>query len=138
MWYRAKRAAVIIGAVSIPGFFIGGLIGMEALTAVCPDYAEKSTVVFSWMLFAWILALFASVPLTLVQVSEQPLRYAALLWAGIVADLIACWVLIPESSNPAEQAAFAAIIGAAVVLIASTIEAWRLYSIASPSLVADP
>ena len=138
MWYRAKRAAVIIGAVSIPGFFIGGLIGMEALTAVFPDYAEKSKVVFSWMLFAWILALFASVPLTLVQVSEQPLRYAALLWAGIVADLIACWVLIPESSNPAEQAAFAAIIGAAVVLIASTIEAWRLYSIASPSLVADP
>ena len=138
MWYRAKRAAVIIGAVSIPGFFIGGLIGMEALTAVFPDYAEKSKVVFSWMLFAWILALFASVPLTLVQVSEQPLRYAALLWAGIVADLIACWVLIPESSNPAEQAAFAAIIGAAVVLIASTIEAWRLYSIASPSLVAEP
>ena len=138
MWYRAKRAAVIIGAVSIPGFFIGGLFGMEALTAVFPDYAEKSKVVFSWMLFAWILALFASVPLTLVQVSEQPLRYAALLWAGIVADLIACWVLIPESSNPAEQAAFAAIIGAAVVLIASTIEAWRLYSIASPSLVADP
>ena len=138
MWYRAKRAAVIIGAVSIPGFFIGGLIGMEALTAVFPDYAEKSTVVFSWMLFAWILALFASVPLTLVQVSEQPLRYAVLLWAGIIADLIACWVLIPESSNPAEQAAFAAIIGAAVVLIASTIEAWRLYSIASPSLVAEP
>ena len=138
MWYRAKRAAVIIGAVSIPGFFIGGLIGMEALTAVFPDYAEKSKVVFSWMLFAWILALFASVPLTLVQVSEQPLRYAALLWAGIFADLIACWVLIPESSNPAEQAAFAAIIGAAVVLIASTIEAWRLYSIASPSLVAEP
>ena len=138
MWYRAKRAAVIIGAVSIPGFFIGGLIGMEALTAVFPDYAEQSTVVFSWMLFAWILALFASVPLTLVQVSEQPLRYAVLLWAGIIADLIACWVLIPESSNPAEQAAFAAIIGAAVVLIASTIEAWRLYSIVSPSLVADP
>ena len=138
MWYRAKRAVVIIGAVSIPGFFIGGLIGMEALTAVFPDYAEKSTVVFSWMLFAWILALFASVPLTLVQVSEQPLRYAVLLWTGIIADLIACWVLIPESSNPAEQAAFAAIIGAAVVLIASTIEAWRLYSIASPSLVADP
>ena len=138
MWYRAKRAAVIIGAVSIPGFFIGGLIGMEALTAVFPDYAEKSKVVFSWMLFAWILALIASVPLTLVQVSEQPLRYAVLLWAGIIADLIACWVLIPESSNPAEQAAFAAIIGAAVVLIASTIEAWRLYSIASPSLVAEP
>ena len=138
MWYRAKRAAVIIGAVSIPGFFIGGLFGMEALTAVFPDYAEQSTVVFSWMLFAWILALFASVPLTLVQVSEQPLRYAVLLWAGIIADLIACWVLIPESSNPAEQAAFAAIIGAAVVLIASTIEAWRLYSIASPSLVAEP
>ena len=138
MWYRAKRAAVIIGAVSIPGFFIGGLFGMEALTAVFPDYDEQSTVVFSWMLFAWILALFASVPLTLVQVSEQPLRYAVLLWAGITADLIACWVLIPESSNPAEQAAFAAIIGAAVVLVASTIEAWKLYSIASSSLVAEP
>ena len=138
MWYRAKRAAVLIGVASIPGFFVGGLIGMEALMVVFPDYADKATEVFSWMLFAWILALFASIPLTLVQVSEQPLRYAALLWTGIIADLIACWILIPESHNPAEQAAFAAIIGAAVVLIVSTIEAWRLYSIASPSLVAEP
>ena len=133
MWYRAKRATMLIGVASIPGFFIGGLIGMEALMAVFPEYADKATVVFSWMLFAWILALLASVPLTLVQVSEQPLRYAALLWYGIIADLIACWILIPESHNPAEQAAFAAIIGAAVVLIASTIEAWRLHSMASPS-----
>ena len=106
--------------------------------AVFPDYADKATVVFSWMLFAWILALFASVPLTLVQVSERPLRYTALLWSGIIADLIACWILIPGSQNPAEQAAFAAIVGAAVVLIASTIEAWRLYSVAAPSLVAEP
>ena len=138
MWYRAKRAAILIGVASIPGFFIGGLIGMEALSTVFPDYADKATVVFSWMLFAWILALFASVPLTLVQVSERPLRYAALLWSGIIADLIACWVLIPESQNPAEQAAFAAIIGAAVVLIASMIEARRLHSMASASFVAEP
>ena len=136
MWYRAKRAAMLIGVAAIPGFFIGGLIGVEALMAVFPDYAEATTV-FSWMLYAWILALFASVPLTLVQVSERPLRYAALLWAGIIADLIACWVLIPESHNPTEQAAFAAIIGAAVVLIASTIEAWRLHSAASPSASTD-
>ena len=128
MWYRAKRSAMLIGVASIPGFFIGGLIGMEALMAVFPDYADEATVVFSWMLFAWIPALFASVPLTLVQVSDRPLRYAALLWYGIIADLIACWILIPESHNPAEQAAFAAIIGAAVVLIASTIEAWKLHS----------
>ena len=133
VWYRAKRAAVLIGIASIPGFFIGGLIGMQAIIAVFPDYADKATVVFSWLLLAWILALFASVPLTLVQVSERPLRYAALLWSGIIADLIACWVLIPESHNPAEQAAIAAIIGATVVLIASTIEAWRLHSVASPS-----
>ena len=138
LWYRAKRAVVLIGVASIPGFFIGGLIGMEALMTVFPDYADKATVVFSWMLFAWILALLASVPLTIVQVSEQPLRYAVLLWSGIIADLIACWILIPGSHNPAEQAAFAAILGAAVVLIASTIEAWRLYSVASPSLVAEP
>ena len=136
MWYRAKRAAMLIGVAAIPGFFIGGLIGVEALMAVFPNYAEATTV-FSWMLYAWILALFASVPLTLVQVSERPLRYAALLWAGIIADLIACWVLIPESHNPTEQAAFAAIIGAAVVLIASTIEAWRLHSAASPSASTD-
>ena len=136
MWYRAKRAAMLIGVAAIPGFFIGGLIGVEALMAVFPDYAEATTV-FSWMLYAWILALFASVPLTLVQVSERPLRYAALLWAGIIADLIACWILIPESHNPTEQAAFAAIIGAAVVLIASTIEAWRLHSAASPSASTD-
>ncbi len=133
VWYRAKRAAVLIGIASIPGFFIGGLIGMQAIIAVFPDYADKATVVFSWLLLAWILALFASVPLTLVQVGERPLRYAALLWSGIIADLIACWVLIPESHNPAEQAAIAAIIGATVVLIASTIEAWRLHSVASPS-----
>ena len=138
MWYRAKRAAIIIGVASIPGFFIGGLIGVEALSVVFPDYADKATGVFSWMLFAWLLALFASVPLTLVQVSERPLRYAALLWSGIIVDLLACWVLIPESHNPAEQAAFAAIIGAAVVLIASTIEAWRLHSVAAPSVVAEP
>jgi len=131
MWYRAKRAVMLIGVVSIPGFFIGGLIGEEALIAVFPNYADNATTVFSWMLFAWILALFASVPLTLVQVSERPLRYAALLWLGIIADLFACWVLIPNSQNPAEQAAFAAIIGAAMVLAASTIEAWRLHSTAS-------
>ena len=111
---------------------------MEALTTVFPDYADKATDVFSWMLIAWLLALFASVPLTLVQVSERPLRYAGLLWAGIIADLIACWVLIPESHNPAEQAAFAAIIGATVVLVASVIEAWRLHSVASASFVAEP
>jgi len=138
MWYRAKRAAIMIGVASIPGFFIGGLIGMEALMSVFPDYADKATGVFSWLLVAWILALFASVPLTLVQVSEKPLRYAALLWSGISADLIACCVLIPGSHNPAEQAAFAAIIGATVVLITSIIEAWRLHSIASPSFVAEP
>ena len=138
MWYRAKRAAVLIGVASIPGFFIGGLIGVEALMVVFPDYADKATGVFSWMLFAWILALFASVPLTLVQVSEQPLRYAALLWTGIVADFIACLILIPESQNPAEQAAFAAIIGAAVVLFASTIETWRLHSNTESSVVAEP
>jgi O-antigen/teichoic acid export membrane protein len=138
MWYRAKRAAVIIGMASIPGFFVGGLVGMEALIRVFPDYADKATEVFSWMLIAWILALFASVPLTLVQVSERPLRYAALLWSGIVADFIACWVLIPDSHFPAERAAFAAIIGAAVVLIASTIEAWRLHSDVSPPDVAEP
>ena len=130
MWHRAKRAAMLIGVASIPGFFIGSLAGVEALVTVFPEYAEATTV-FSWMLYAWILALFASVPLTLVQVSERPLRYAALLWLGIIADLLACWVLIPDSQNPAEQAAFAAIIGAAMVLTASTIEAWRLHSAAS-------
>ena len=138
MLYRAKRAAVLIGIASIPGFFIGGWIGMEALVAVFPDYADKATDVFSWLLVAWVLALFASVPLTLVQVSEQPLRYAGLLWSGIVADFIACWVLIPDSNFPAEQAAFAAIIGAVVVLLTSTVEAWRLHSGDSPSVVADP
>ena len=138
MWYRAKRAAILIGVASIPGFFIGGMIGMEALTMVFPDYADKATDVFSWMLIAWLLALFASVPLTLVQVSERPLRYAVLLWSGIIADFIACWLLIPGSHNPAEQAAFAAIIGAAVVLIASTIGGWRLHSIAAPSSVVEP
>ena len=106
---------------------------MQAIIAVFPDYADKATVVFSWLLLAWILALFASVPLTLVQVSERPMRYAALLWAGIIADLIAWLALIPGSHNPAEQAAFAASIGATVVLIASTIEAWRLHSVALPS-----
>ena len=128
LWHRAKRAIVLIGIAAIPGFFIGGFIGMQAISAVFPDYADKATVVFSWLLVAWILALFASVPLTLIQVSEQPLRYAALLWFGIIADFIACWVLIPGAHFPAEKVAFAAIIGAAVVLISSTIEAWRLYS----------
>ena len=137
LWYRAKRAAVIISIASIPGFFIGGWIGVEALIRVFPDYTE-STGVFSWMLMAWVLALFASVPLTLIQVSERPLRYAALLWSGIIADLIACWILIPDSNNPAEQAAFAAIIGASVVLMASMVEAWRLHSDVDSPAPVDP
>ncbi len=128
MWYRAKRATMLILIITIPGFFIGSWLGMEALILVFPDYADKATTVFSWMLVAWVLTLFASVPLTLVQVSENPLRYAALLWAGILADFIACWILIPESVFPAESAAFAAIIGAAVVLLASTAEAFRIHS----------
>jgi O-antigen/teichoic acid export membrane protein len=128
MWYRAKRAMILISTASIPGFFIGGFIGVQAIIAVFPNYSDKATIVFSWLLVAWILALFASVPLTLIQVSERPLRYAALLWSGIIADFIACWVMIPDAHFPAEKAAFAAIIGAAVVLIASTIETWRLYS----------
>ena len=138
MWYRAKRAAVMIGIASIPGFFVGGWIGVEALVRVFPNYSDDATVVFTWLLIAWVFALFASVPLTLVQVSERPLRYAALLWSGIIADFIACWILIPESKNPAEQAAFAAIIGAAVVLIASTIEAKRLHSETVRSLAVEP
>jgi len=138
MWYRAKRSAILLAIVSIPGFFIGGWIGMEALMIVFPDYSDKATVVFSWLLFAWILALLASVPLTLVQVSERPLRYAALLWSGIFADLIACWILIPNSSFPAESAAFAAIAGAAVVLIASSFEVWRLHSNPLSSVVVEP
>ena len=112
MWYRAKRATILIATCSIPGYFIGGWMGVEALVYVFPDYADKATAVFSSLLFVWVLALFASVPLTLVQVSERPLRYAALLWSGIVADLIACWMLIPDSEFPAESAAYAAIIGA--------------------------
>ena len=138
MWHRAKRAAILIGIASIPGFLIGELIGVEALVRVFPDYADKATGVFSWLLVAWILALFASVPLTLIQVSEKPLRYAALLWSGIIADFIACWILIPNSQFPAERAAFAAIIGAAVVLFTSSIEAWKLHSDSSLVVDAEP
>ena len=138
MWYRAKRASMLIAVASLPGFFIGGWMGMEALEYVFPDYADKATDVFSCLLFAWILALLSSVPLTLVQVSERPLRYAGLLWAGIFADFIACWILIPGSVFPAESAAFAAIIGAAVVLLVSTVEAWRLHSDSISSVVVEP
>ena len=113
-------------------------MGMEALEYVFPDYADKAPDVFSCLLFAWILALLSSVPLTLVQVSERPLRYAGLLWAGIFADFIACWILIPGSVFPAESAAFAAIIGAAVVLLVSTVEAWRLHSDSISSVVVEP
>ncbi|MEC7704233.1 MAG: hypothetical protein VX906_03215, partial [Candidatus Thermoplasmatota archaeon] len=84
------------------------------------------------------LYLFASVSLTLVQVSDHPMRYAILLWFGILADFIACWYLIPGSVNPAEQAAFAAIIGAFVVLMASTIEVWRLHSKDAFSFTVEP
>ena len=138
MWHRAKRATILIATCSIPGYFIGGWMGVEALVYVFPDYADKATAVFSSLLFVWVLALLASVPLTLVQVSERPLRYAALLWSGIVADLIACWVLIPDSEFPAESAAYAAIIGATVVLFASSAEAWRLHSDSVSSVDAEP
>ena len=138
MWYRAKRAMILIAICSIPGFFIGGWMGVEALVYIFPDYADNATTVFSWLLFAWVLALLASVPLTLIQVSERPLRYAALLWSGIVADLIACWILIPDSEFPAESAAFAAIIGATVVLFTSSVEAWRLHSDSASSVDAEP
>jgi O-antigen/teichoic acid export membrane protein len=138
MWYRAKRAAILIATCSIPGYFIGGWMGVEALVYVFPDYADKATAVFSSLLFVWVLSLLASVPLTLVQVSERPLRYAALLWFGIIADLIACWMLIPDSEFPAESAAYAAIIGATVVLFASSVEAWRLHSDSASSVDAEP
>ena len=138
MWRRTKKAALLIVVASVPGYFIGGWVGMEALQYVFPDYADKSVDVFSWLLIAWVLALLASVPLTLVQVSERPLRYAGLLWSGILADLIACWFLIPDSSFPAESAAFAAIIGAAVVLLASSAEVLRLHSDSMSALVAEP
>jgi O-antigen/teichoic acid export membrane protein len=138
LWYRAKRATIVIGIASIPGFFIGGWIGMEALMKIFPDYATESSIVFSWLLIAWVLYLFASVSLTLVQVSDHPMRYAILLWFGILADFIACWYLIPGSVNPAEQAAFAAIIGAFVVLMASTIEVWRLHSKDAFSFTVEP
>ena len=138
MLLRAKRAAVLIAFASIPGFFIGGWVGIEALEFVFPDYADDATEVFSWLLFAWVLALLTSVPLTLVQVSERPLRYATLLWLGILADVIACWILIPESVFPAESAAMAAIIGASVVLLASSAEAWRLHSNSASSVVVEP
>ena len=138
MWHRAKRAAILIAVLSVPGFFIGGWMGMEALTIVFPDYYEQSVIVFSWLLFAWVLSLLASVPLTLVQVSERPLRYAAILWSGIFADLIACWILIPDSVFPAESAAIAAIIGAAVVLVTASAEAWRLYSTPTSSTEVEP
>ncbi|MEE2758389.1 MAG: lipopolysaccharide biosynthesis protein [Candidatus Thermoplasmatota archaeon] len=137
MWHRAKRATTLIAIFSIPGYLIGGWIGVEAIVAVFPDYSDKATTVFTWLLLAWVLALIASVPLTLVQVSESPLRYATLLWSGIIADFIACWILIPESDFPAKSAAFAAIIGATVVLFLSTIEAWRFHS-SSSTLVAEP
>ena len=138
MWYRAKRATILIATCSIPGYFIGGWMGVEALVYVFPDYGDKATAVFSSLLFVWVLALLASVPLTLVQVSERPLRYAALLWSGIIADLIACWMLIPDSEFPAESAAYAAIIGATVVLFASSAEAWRLHSDSVSSVDAEP
>ena len=76
--------------------------------------------------------------LALVQVSERPLRYAALLWSGIFADLVACWILIPDSVFPAESAAIAAIIGAAVVLVTASAEAWRLYSTPTSSTEVEP
>ena len=113
-------------------------MGMEALEVVFPDYAEQAVVVFSWLLYAWVLSLLASVPLTLVQVSERPLRYAALLWSGIIADLVACWILIPKSTFPAESAAIAALIGAAVVLVAASTEAWRLHSTSTSSPEVEP
>ncbi|GIS44970.1 MAG: hypothetical protein Ct9H90mP16_20400 [Candidatus Poseidoniales archaeon] len=46
LWHRAKRAAILIAVLSIPGFFLGGWIGMEALEIVFPDYAEQAVVVF--------------------------------------------------------------------------------------------
>ena len=41
LWYRAKRAAILIAVLSIPGFFLGGWIGMEALEIVFPIMRSK-------------------------------------------------------------------------------------------------
>ena len=138
IWHRAKRAAIIIVILAIPGFFIGGWIGTESLMFVFPNYADESSQIFSWLLVVWILSLLASVPLTLIQVSEKALHYAGLLWAGILADLFACLILIPNSENPAESAAFAAIIGATVVMIAACGESWRIHSSALASTPTEP
>jgi O-antigen/teichoic acid export membrane protein len=123
--HRAKRAMYILSLASIPGFFIGGWVGGLAIDAVFPTYAGDSVGIFDWLLIAWLLALLSSVPLTLIQVSAQPLHYAAILWIGIICDGIACALLIPERG--VEGAAHAAIIGAGAVLAAAT------YAALSPS-----
>lgn len=127
MRHRAMRSFRILGLCAIPGVVIGGILGSAALGWVFPAYSESATPLFHLMLFAWVLALLASVPLTLVQVSENPLRYAAILWMGIIADGIACAVLIPERG--VEGAAIAAIIGASIVLLVAS------HSAASPSAI---
>ena len=79
LWHRAKRAAILI-AVLDSGILPRWLDRDGSIGIVFPDYAEQAVVVFMAVVCMGPLPI-GKCPTTLVQVSERPLRYAALLWA---------------------------------------------------------
>ena len=123
--HRQQRALKIIFIATVPGLIIGYTLGQASIGWVFPNYANDAKPIFLLLLIAWALALNASVPITMIQVSEKPMYYAAVLWFGIIVDTIFCILMIPEQGT--EGAAIGAIVGAASVLISAMILNRKLY-----------
>lgn len=120
---RFQRTRKLVSLALIPSLLIGWFGGGVMIPLLFPAYSETALPLFQILLAAWALALIASPPLAIVQISDKPWRYTRALWWGIAADALACVILIPRIG--AEGAAWAACVGALVVLIIGLFEAGR-------------
>ena len=120
---RFERSRKLVSLALIPSLIIGWFGGGMMIPFLFPEYSQSAEPLFRILLAAWALALIASPPLTIVQISDKPWRYTRALWWGIGADALACVVLIPRIG--AEGAAWSACVGALVVLIIALMEAGR-------------
>jgi len=93
--HRHVRARRVLGLCVIPGLLIGLTLGQASIRWVFPTFADEAVPLFQMMLAAWTFALMASPALTMIQVSDAPEAYPRALWTGIIADVLACVVLIP-------------------------------------------
>lgn len=129
--HRFHRSRRVLGLCAPAGLIVGLTLGEMAIATVFPTFAGEAIPLFRLMLAVWVFALLASPALTIIQVSDSPRFYPRVLWAGIIADVLACAVLIPWLSTTG--AAIAAGVGSIVVWVASERAQSRIHASASPS-----